>query len=220
MVDMLRVIPKSVKEKYGHLGILDRLYLFLRWMLCPFEIIESYIPQEGVILDIGCGYGLLSNFMAIKSERRRVIGIDSSRKRVDIARASIGKSKNINFYIGDVRDKKIEKCSSVVMSDFLHHISDDVAINLLREINDKLTGEGRLVILDVDKKPFIKYAITYVIDKILNIERKLYYRSSGNLKLLLIRAGFKCETIPVHKGLPLADILFVCTKAALKSENI
>lgn len=62
----------------------------------------SYIPENGRILDIGCGGGL--PFTKYLSERFDVIGIDISEKQIDLAKKNVAKATfyqmdmtNLNF---------------------------------------------------------------------------------------------------------------------------
>ncbi|MBI3814479.1 MAG: class I SAM-dependent methyltransferase [Nitrospinae bacterium] len=97
-----RGIPKTILEIYSSNSIIDRAYLNIRWRLCPFQKIEALIPQEGLIIDIGCGYGLLSNLIALKSHKRNVVGIDSSETRILTAQKTVKDRKNIKFLKQDI----------------------------------------------------------------------------------------------------------------------
>ncbi len=63
---MLDRIPPELFRFYSHQGLRVSLYAYLRWRLCPFEEIESHIPKEGKIIDVGCGYGLLAKYMILR----------------------------------------------------------------------------------------------------------------------------------------------------------
>ena len=162
----MRKIPKEINQLYTGLGLKVELYIKLRWKLCPFEKIESFLPKKGLILDTGCGYGLLANFLILKSPMRRVIGIDKSLNRLTIAQATIGQRKNIKFIYRDIQDLKLPKCQAVVMSDFLHHLPVEVPYKLFIKIFNALDAGGCLVIQEVDRKPYWKYLLTLTIDKL------------------------------------------------------
>ncbi len=50
-------------------GIITKLFIFLRSIILLIEEVEKYIPEEGLIYDIGCGYGLTSLYIALKSKK-------------------------------------------------------------------------------------------------------------------------------------------------------
>ena len=42
----------------------------------PSEVANKMLPNNGKIIDLGCGEGLLSNYLAIASPNRKIIGIE------------------------------------------------------------------------------------------------------------------------------------------------
>jgi len=210
---MLSRIPLQLLERYSPLSPWESFYLRTRWRLCPFELVESHVPKRGRVLDFGCGYGMLSNFLALKSPDRRVLGIDLNRERIEVAKRSSKGHPEVSFQLGDVRDFQGIPFDAVVMTDVLHHISDDKVRMLLQIIRSCLSDNGTLVVLDVDRSPLGKFLTTYVIDRLLNLTRSLHYRSRDLLMRLLGQSGLWIhQAIPADQGLPLSDVIYLCTK--------
>ena len=209
---MISKIPSNIYNLYTHLSIKDKLYLKLRWRLCPFKEISEHLPKNGLVLDVGCGAGILSNLLAVDSEKRNVLGIDLSERRIKTAKSSIGSRKNIEFKQMHVKDFEPQSCKGAVMSDFLHHLTFEAQKNLIKDIHAKLDENGILVIQDVDKKPKLKFLVVYFLDHFLNPGDKIYYRDKNNYKRLLEDIGFKTEAVDAHKGLPLSDVIYICKK--------
>jgi 2-polyprenyl-3-methyl-5-hydroxy-6-metoxy-1,4-benzoquinol methylase len=210
---VLSRIPIELLERYSPLSTWESFYLRTRWRLCPFDLVESHVPRKGRILDFGCGYGMLSNFLALKSPDRRVLGIDLNRARIEVAKRSSSGHPEVSFQLGDVRDFQGILFDGVVMTDVLHHIDDDNVRVLLRIIRSCLSDHGALVVLDVDRSPLRKFYTTYLIDRLLNLTRSLHYRSRDLLMLLLGRSGFWIQqVVPADRGLPLSDVIYVCRK--------
>jgi len=216
---MIERMPEELRGLYAHLNRSVRLYTSLRWRLCPFEMIEGHVPESGVILDVGCGYGLLSNLIALRGKDRRVTGVDLSAKRIGVAQSTVRGRGNIRFVEQDVNDLVLGACDAVIMSDFLHHIPLDVVRKLLVNISEKMAQDGLLIIQDVDRKPRWKSWVAVGIDRSMNIGKKLYHRSRAELQSLLEDIGFCVESFPVHKGLPLSDVLFLGKKRTVKRET-
>ena len=63
------------------------LFCWLRYWHSNVPGIEAHVPTEGTILDLGCGHGVLANYLALRSPRRRVLGFDLSEHRIAIARS-------------------------------------------------------------------------------------------------------------------------------------
>jgi SAM-dependent methyltransferase len=210
---MLSRIPLQLLDRYRPLSTWESFYLRTRWRLCPFEAVESHVPRKGRILDFGCGYGMLSNFLALKSPDRQVLGIDLNRVRIDVAKRSSKGHPEVCFQLGDVRDFQGIPFDAVVMTDVLHHIDDVHVRVLLRIIRTCLSDHGTLVVLDVDRSPFRKFYTTYLIDRLLNLSRSLHYRSRDLLMRLLGQTGFRVHhALPADRGLPLSDVIYLCKK--------
>jgi 2-polyprenyl-3-methyl-5-hydroxy-6-metoxy-1,4-benzoquinol methylase len=211
---MLSRIPLQLLDRYRPLSTWESFYLRTRWRLCPFEAVESHVPRKGRILDFGCGYGMLSNFLALKSPDRQVLGIDLNRARIEVARRSAKGHPEVCFQLGDVRDFQGIPFDAVVMTDVLHHIDDASVRALLRIIHVCLSDQGTLVVLDVDRSPIRKFYTTYLIDRFLNLNRSLHYRSRDLLMRLLDETGIRVhQALPADRGLPLSDVIYLCRKS-------
>lgn len=208
----MRWIPTEVERLYDFLGFFDKAYIKLRWRLCPFYLIEKFLPKKGIIIDVGCGYGLLANYLALKHNERNVYGYDLNQRRIKIANKSIKNRGNIHFEAKDVKMLKLNSCDAIVMSDFLHHIPYKEQKNLARQAHNKLKKGGILMIQDIGRKPLWKYYIAIFIDNVVNFFPKLYYFSSSSFKYMLEKNGFIVNVIRADKSLPLPDVLFVCKK--------
>ncbi len=209
---MLRRVPQELLDLYSELEAATIWYVCLRWRLCPFEQIARHVPLKGTIVDVGCGYGLLCNLLALTSQQRDVIGIDLSPKRITAAQRTEKERKNIKFLLQDANSLKPEKCDVLLMSDFLHHISYQRQEELLALCYQKLSKNGLLIIEEVDDKPFWKYQSNIIVDGLLNLGRRIYFRNSSEYLRLLSRIGFEVKAEVAHKGLPLSDILYLCKK--------
>ncbi len=209
-------ISSALLDLYKPITLRESLYLRTRWRLCPYEKVESYIPNSGKILDFGCGYGILSNFLALNQSDRDVLGMDLNRKRIDVAKRSIKGRKNISFRCIPFGGLKLSTFDAVVMTDVLHHIDENEINSILRSVWQCLRPGGKLVILDVDRRPILKFLITYLIDRMLNPNTGLYYRSVESMQHFIAQFPFRIERmVPSHKGLPLSDIIYVCSKESL-----
>jgi 2-polyprenyl-3-methyl-5-hydroxy-6-metoxy-1,4-benzoquinol methylase len=210
---VLSRIPPRLLDRYRPLSTWESFYLRTRWRLCPFEAVESHVPRKGRILDFGCGYGMLSNFLALKSPDRQVLGTDLNKARIEVAKRSSKGHPEVCFQLGDVRDFQGIPFDAVVMTDVLHHIDDDNVRVLLQIIRSCLSDQGTLVVLDVDRSPIRKFYITYLIDRLLNLNRSLHYRSRDLLMCLLAQTGFCVHhALPSDRGLPLSDVIYLCKK--------
>src|SRR5947207_937491 len=79
---------------------LVRAYCWARfWILRQrfLDEIGQYLPAEGAVLDLGCGFGLFSLYYAATGPRRFLRGIDVIARRIPLARgaqARLGTNKS------------------------------------------------------------------------------------------------------------------------------
>jgi ubiquinone/menaquinone biosynthesis C-methylase UbiE len=196
------------------------LFAEIRTWDAPYEPINKIIKKNATILDLGCGDGTLSNYLAITSKRRRVYGIDINKERVDKAYKGL---ENTKFEKGDILKIKIIKPDVVILAHVLHHLpSKNEQINLLKKITKNLGKNKELIILEIDYKPFLKYLFTWLTDAItvpILFEGKLFnpnffYRKSGEWKKILTDLGYDVHIKKIDKGMPFSHVLIYAKKLA------
>ncbi len=124
-------------EVFAHVAIdkiarafrpLERVYSRIRFsILRPklLSVMDLLLPDEGRILDVGCGFGLFAAYFGQTHPRRAIVGIDPDARRIAMAERvarslSLGRHR---FIAGDVRDAPIEgPFDAVYVLDVMHHI--------------------------------------------------------------------------------------------------
>ena len=67
-----------------------RWHTRLRWWWCPFPAIDAEVPRAGDVLEVGCGHGLLSLYLGVRSPARRVTGVDIDARKIEEAVRAAG----------------------------------------------------------------------------------------------------------------------------------
>ena len=210
-------LPSYLYELYKSNSYKIKTYIKLRWRLCPFHKIKKYIPKEGHILDLGCGFGILSNLLAIESDKRIVHGVDISKKRIYEAKKTINNRNNINFdcdsLIGGCHSAiDLKQYNSIIMSDFMHHLDIKEQKDILKLIYENISDNTQLFILDVNKNKSIKYHLANTADLLLN-RKKSNFRSTTDWSRLLKEIGFNvAQTIDLCDNLPFSDFLMIAKR--------
>lgn len=213
---------RQLVELYSNLPLMDKISIHARLpCLQPImSVLNRYLPQNGVIVDLGCGYGLVSNLLASESERL-VIGVELSAPRIAAALQSIKDRRNIEFHAADISRFDIPRCDAVLLLDVLCMLKDAVKRIIVNRAYEKLVDDGLLIVKDTDKSPRWKYAYTYLEDCVkLNLGVGGYgslripqYKSRNEFKSLFQEFGFSLiEVTKIKSIMPYPGIIYVCRK--------
>lgn len=196
-------------------SMLQRAYTALKLSIIPFEQFSQYLPQEGRILEVGSGYGYVSNYLSLENPNRYVIGNDPATDRTALARGTIGTRTNIDFVSTDCREMPDGDFDGVVIADVLHHVPYAQQANILEDVYRKLKPGGKLVIRETDVKFRLRYFVfNYALEWVLYMGvEKLKFRRVREWRRMLDESGFTVHhAIPNPRFFPYMTVLFVCSK--------
>lgn len=211
---------KDAREKainlYQHNGWEKFLSSFKFWEE-PYEVVEKMLPESGVIVELGCGEGLLANYLAISEPERYVIGYEIVPERLALAKKGI---KNTKYYVGDIVDVAFPKADVFVLFHVLHHLlSYEAQEEVLKKVKKSLNTGGKLVIVEVYVEPSIKYLAAWIADHFLvpwvfekRFHTNAYFRRKKSWLNLLERLGYNVKVTLAVKGRPFPNIIFECQK--------
>lgn len=202
----------SITKNFPFLSRRSKIYFFLRFLVIPFEEIDKILPKKGLIIDLGCGNGPLTSYLALSSKNRLVKGWDIDEKRMQES-VKISKTiKNLKFEKKNPIANAIPKVDAVLASDFLHHISYSSQEKVLEKIYQVLKPQGVLLIKEVDKEDFPKYFGSFIFDHLFYPKDTIYFRSKKDWTTLLEGYGFKVSTKKALFWFPASTNLLICTK--------
>jgi 1-acyl-sn-glycerol-3-phosphate acyltransferase len=115
-----------------------------------YKAFENYLPKQGKITDVGCGYGFLSLMLGFMGKDRQIIGIDYDEEKIAIASNCISKNHGTRFICGDVTSFDFENSDGFVINDVLHYLKPDQQIDLIERCVKKLNKNGVMIIRDAD----------------------------------------------------------------------
>ena len=192
-------------------GFKLKLYVLLKSIIFPFSSIEQFVPRAGEIIEIGCSYGLTTVYLALKSDRRRVIGTDNNRKRIECARRAWNMVPDVNFRLSNLLDRvKIKEKQTILAIDLLHHIPFEEQNLFLSSCYKRFDNTNLLIIKEIDKKPFFKFLLNYVGDLLMN-SGKFYFSSSRIMKRELEYIGFDVKYNKIEHPL-YPHYILICRK--------
>ena len=171
---------------------------------------EAHVPTEGTIVDLGCGHGVLANFMALRAPRRQVAGFDLSEHRIATAR-SIG-LPNAEFHCQNLFDTEPTPAQAIVVADVLHHLlSYEEGDDLLARCCDRLAPDGVLIVKEIATRPRWKFLCTQPVDFTF-YKGRVFFRSAEQFASLFERLGLEATFVPLHAWRPLSHVMYVCRK--------
>lgn len=206
-------LSDKLTKLYAGQSVYVRFYAKARPKLLNLDYYSQFLPHNGLLIDVGCGYGVMANYLSLRFPHSQVIGIDLDHKRIDVALKTVGKRKNITFLLKDARDWAFPSCTGVVMTDFLHHVPRGGQELILRKVFHSLGKGGVLLISEVDPtaKPFYRYWASYLSDRILYPFEKSHFRRPSAWEGYLSLLGFNVKTIKIRDPI-FAPALYVCHK--------
>lgn len=181
-------------------------YSQLRPLIIPSEMISQALPRGGKIIDLGCGQGVLAEYLA-SVPTRNVVGVDFDQDRIPET-----KRKNLSFIKADIRTFNLSGANGAVLSDVLHHLSKNDQQVLLKNIAKTLKKGGVLVLKEIDTNEFIRSKLSRLWDFLLYPKDKIYFSKASYLKKTLEDLGFIVKIARPSRLFPGSTTLFLCTK--------
>jgi len=189
-------------------------FCWLRYWHSNVACVERHIPLDGAILDLGCGHGVLANYLALASPDRRVVGYDLSEHRIAVAQ-SLG-VENAEFHCQNLFETDPEPCRVLIVADVLHHLpSLEAGAELLARCMERLEPDGLLVVKEIAKRPLWKFIATQPLD-LFFYKGGVHFRTAKQFGELFERLGVEAEFVPLHAWRPLPHVMYLCRRRRIR----
>lgn len=212
------VEKEALRAVFKEQGSGSDLYLRIKLRICPVREIETYLPAEGRVVDLGCGSGLMAALFMLGSAKRRVIGFDLDPKKVEAARRLRARWPSLEFHEADLIALRPPAAEAMTIVDVLYLIPYAQQEEILKRCAEALPPGGMLLLKDMDTRPRWKYwwnsfEETLAVKVIgFTLGGRFYFRPRASYISLLERLGFEVRVVPLDKGYWYPHILFVCRK--------
>lgn len=181
-------------------------YHFFRAMILPLKEIDMQISDTASIVELGCGQGVISAFLAQKSGRN-IVGVDKNVRRLKKSNL-----KNLKFIKGDITKLNFKNLDAIIISDVLHHLNPKSQKTLLSKIPKMIKKRGVLVIKEIDKAERIRMTLSRIWDFLLYPNDKIFYFDCKELKNQLEKLGFTVKLSRPCRFFPGSTTLLTCKK--------
>lgn len=197
----------------------ERAYAEVRFsILRPklLSVMDLLLPDEGRILDIGCGFGLFAAYFGQTQPARNIVGVDPNERRIDMARRvceHVGLSGN-TFVAGDARNVPLEgPFAGAYVLDVMHHVPCADQLPMLERLRDLLAPRGVLVVKDITTEPRFGLAFTRLLDRaMVGMDQPLTYRHHREWGEMLASIGLHVRMVRVPDVLPYPHVVIAATK--------
>jgi len=196
-----------------------RLYCTFRAHILRERILKEigqYVPTQGAVVELGCGFGLFANCLARSRPDAAFTACDLSPRRIAHARDVAEKLSidNVSFHHADavqfVRDLPPQQ--AIYMFDLVHHLPPAEVDDYIRMCWDKLAPGGILIIKDVNDRPWLKMAFTWILDVLVTRGERPHYRSDEFFVALLSSLSDDVTAHNLDDYLPYPHMLYTARK--------
>ncbi len=199
--------------------LLSRLYAAIRFLIIPQQFLDAiaqHLPARGTVLDVGCGFGLFTLYLAMKRPHCNFIGLDLSERRVTQAKraAELLQVTNVQFICANLGEKELPtKFNAACCLDLLHHMTPSAGDSLINRIAASLAPGGHIIIKDITTRPRLMLYFTFLLDLLMNPADSFYYRNDEIWRAQLARSGFiSLAVYPLRNFLPYPHFMLVGQK--------
>jgi uncharacterized protein (DUF2062 family)/trans-aconitate methyltransferase len=187
------------------------------------------LPEEGLLLDLGCGRGILMALLATaraQAERGifpagwtapgpglRFQGVDFRDKAARAARQALGGEATISTAdLRALRPGELPQAAAIFLLDVLHYLAPEEQEELLDHAAAALAPGGLLVVREADAAAGGAFARTRAAERLAallrgDLRQRLAFRSAAEWTARLAERGLAVRAIPMSRGTPFANVL-------------
>ena len=143
------VVRRKVGRLYRYQGKFVEQFVHWKMKLDPlFDTLDAAVPRQGHILDLGCGYGIATHWLACYTDQRTFLGVDYDDDKIRVAQRTAPESARIRFEGQDVLEWEYPACDAVLLLDVLHYWTPEKQQSILNRARRALRPGGRLILRD------------------------------------------------------------------------
>jgi 2-polyprenyl-3-methyl-5-hydroxy-6-metoxy-1,4-benzoquinol methylase len=182
----LNDLARATLARYAGEPVTTRIHTRVRWRSCPFEEVAASVPAEGRVLEVGCGHGLFSTFLALGSSKRTVLGTDVDGEKIRAAQRAASGVPNLEFRPDAPGGFPAGPWDAVCIVDVLYLIDRQGERDLLARAAAELVPGGVLVVKEMATAPRWKF-------------RWMALQERLSVQVLRITAGHDLTFVPPHE---------------------
>jgi SAM-dependent methyltransferase len=182
----------------------------------------DWLPESGLLLDLGCGRGVLGSLLLSAREMGllphpglRFAGVELRPADAAAARLALGAEADIT--LGDLRSVSFPACRAVALLDVLLYLDAAGQEAVLELAAAALAPDGVLILREADAGAGWRFRATRAAERLCacargHFRQRYCYRSAADWRARLESLGFAVETVPMSEGTPFANVLFLARR--------
>jgi uncharacterized protein (DUF2062 family)/trans-aconitate methyltransferase len=184
------------------------------------------LPRSGLLVDLGCGRGIVPAAIAAARALDReghwdpswpepphdlaITGVDSRGDVVRVAREAIGHAAQID--LAQLERYRPPPCEAILLFDVLHYLPASEQEALLERAIDALRPGGILVLREPDAERGLRFVLTRMAERLAALARRHWrqrfcYRGKSAWRALLERHGLEVVATPMWAGTPYGNVM-------------
>ena len=134
-------------RRFAGLPVRERLHVLARDFSAPMREVARRVPQQGEVLDVGSGHGLMESLLAAPG--RSLTGIDPDPLKVQWASRALGGTPSLHLEVArieDLAERRPGAFAAVVVCDVLYLLPPERWLHFLQSAQ-RLLGPGGVLLL-------------------------------------------------------------------------
>ncbi|HWN93711.1 MAG TPA: MMPL family transporter [Methylomirabilota bacterium] len=216
-----KILRRKVKRLYRYQGTFVEQFVHWKLKMDPmFLSLDRIVPRDGFVLDLGCGYGLATHWLAYTTDRRNFLGVDYDEDKIRVAQRTAPQSERIKFELRDLLEWEYPECDTILLLDVLHYWTPEKQQSILDKARRALRPGGRLVLRDAARAVNTEHQRVEWWEKLATgfghnkTEEGLHFQTLPEMESMLQRAGFAQWEI-IRDGGRDSNVLLVARAARL-----
>jgi len=124
-------------------------FLAARTILLPLNKFHEALPKKGVIAEVGCGHGVVCQYLARRAPFRQMVGFDMDLRRINVALNAMDSLRNLEYRAAFFDKGSCKELTGVVVIGVFCLLQDSSVLEILRAIRKNLSNGGLLLVSDI-----------------------------------------------------------------------
>jgi 1-acyl-sn-glycerol-3-phosphate acyltransferase len=211
------VIRRKVQRLYRYQGKFVEQFVHWKMKTDPmFAALDAVVMRNGFVLDLGCGYGVATHWLAQFTDERSFLGLDYDENKIRVAQRTAPESPRIKFETCDILNCDYPACDAILLLDVLHYWTPEKQQLILNKAQQALRPGGRLILRDAARAENSAHRRVTFWEKIATrlghnkTVEGLHFQTRAELEAALRQAGFSKFEIKPGAGRD-SNVLLVAT---------